>query len=135
MSARDIRYEWIQLCNEYLQQFCHRHDYKYEPDMWVANDYGTIACVNDMYVTMEVIRYDVDNCIDTDCFESWYWKGLEVYELTGNRYMNYKAYTQGAPDIYTEEKLNSIREAKKRVDVAKELLQKEIEDLTKNETI
>ena len=133
MSARDIRYEWIQLCNEYLQQFCHRHDYNYEPDMWVANDYGTIACVNDMYVSMEVIRYDVDNCIDTDCFEAWYWKGLEVYELTGNRYMNYKAYTQGAPDIYTEEKLNSIREAKKRVDVAKELLQKEIENLKAND--
>lgn len=134
MSARDIKYEWTQLCNEYLYQFCHRHDYNYEPDMWVANNPGTIVCVNDMFVSMEDIRFDVDNCIDIDCFESWYWKSLEVYELTGNKYMNYKAYTQGAPDIYTEEKLNSIREAKKRVEVAKELLQKEIENLTANET-
>jgi hypothetical protein len=101
--------------------------------MWVANNPGTIVCVNDMFVSMEDIRFDVDNCIDIDCFESWYWKSLEVYELTGNKYMNYKAYTQGAPDIYTEEKLNSIREAKKRVEVAKELLQKEIENLKAND--
>lgn len=129
-----LKSEWQELCNKYLKKFCERHEYTYEPDCWVANDPGTIACVNDMFVSMEDIRYDVDNLIDTDCFEAWYWKSLDVYELTGQKYMNYSSFCHGAPDPWTEERLNSVREAKIKVEEAKQNLEKEIERL-KNETM
>ena len=101
--------------------------------MWVANNPGTIICINDMFVSMEDIRFDVDNNIDIDCFDSWYWKSIDVYELTGQKYMNYPSFCIGAPDIYTEEKLKSIREAKVNVEKAKEALQFEIDRLTKED--
>lgn len=129
-----LKSEWQELCNKYLKKFCERHEYTYEPDCWVANNPGTIACVNDMFISMEDIRFDVDNCIDIDCFEAWYWKSLDVYETTGQKYMNYQNFCQGAPDHWTEERLNSVREAKRKVEVAKQNLEKEIERL-KNETM
>ena len=48
--------------------------------------------------------------------------------------MNYPSFCQGAPDIYTEEKLQSIREAKVNVEKAKEALQYEIDKLTREKT-
>ena len=129
-----LKSEWQELCNKYLKKFCEKHEYTYEPDCWVANNPGTIACVNDMFVSMEDIRFDVDNCIDIDCFEAWYWKALDVYELTGQKYMNYSSFCHGAPDPWTEERLNSVREAKIKVEETKQSLVKEIERL-KNETM
>ena len=128
-----LKDDWRSICNQYLLKFCDRHQYHYDPDMWVANNPGTIICINDMFVSMEDIRFDVDNNIDIDCFDSWYWKSVDVYELTGQKYMNYHSFCSGAPDIYTEEKLKSIREAKVNVEKAKEALQFEIDRLTKED--
>ena len=124
---------WKKVCNTYLQEFCRRHGYSYEPDCWVANNPGTIACVNDMFVSMEDIRYDIDNCIGIDCFEAWYWKSVDVYSLTKQKYMNYSSFCQGAPDPWTEERLNSVREAQKRVFEAQENFEKAIAEIKESE--
>ena len=124
-----LKQTWEKVCNTYLQEFCRRHGYSYEPDMWVADNPGTIACVCDMFVSMEDIRYDVDNLIDTDCFEAWYWKSVDVYSLTKQKYMNYSSFCQGAPDQWTEERLNSIREAQKRVFEAQENFEKVLAEI------
>ena len=124
-----LKQTWKKVCNIYLQEFCRRHGYSYETDMWVANNPGTIACVCDMFVSMEDIRYDVDNCIDIDCFEAWYWKSVDVYSLTKQKYMNYSSFCQGAPDPWTEERLNNIREAQKRVFEAQENFEKVLAEI------
>lgn len=121
-----LKSEWQELCNKYLKKFCDKHEYAYEEDCWVANDPGTIANIGDMFVSMDDIRYDIDNCIDIDCFEAWYWKSLEVYELFGEKYMNYESFCQGCPDYWTEDKLESIRKAKQRVIDARDALEREI---------
>ena len=125
----ELKKQWKKVCDTYLQEFCHRHEYTYEPDMWVADNPGTIACVNDMFVSMEDIRYDIDNLIDIDCFEAWYWKSVDVYSLTKQKYMNYSSFCQGAPDPWTEERLNSIREAQKRVFEAQENFEKVLAEI------
>lgn len=128
-----LKQTWEKVCNTYLQEFCRRHGYSYEPDCWIANNPGTIACVCDMFVSMEDIRYDVDNCIDIDCFEAWYWKSVDVYSLTKQKYMNYSSFCQGAPDQWTEERLNSIREAQKRVFEAQENFEKVLAEIKESE--
>ena len=124
LYKRELKLNWKEICNNYLFEFCNKHEYAYEPDCWIAGDPGTIACVCDMFVSMEDIRYDVDNLIDTACFEAWYWKSVDVYSLTKQKYMNYSSFCQGAPDPWTDERLNSIREAQKRVFEAQENFEK-----------
>ena len=123
---------WKDVCNEYLETFCKKHEYTYEPDMWVGSDPGTVANIGDLFVGMDDIRYDVDNNIPESYFEKWYWKNLEVYELTGCNYINYPSYCEGAPDNWSDERLDRVREANKRLEQAKREFNEEIERI-KNE--
>lgn len=125
-----LKSEWDKLCNMYLKKFCDKHEYTYEPDCWVANDIGTIANIGDMFVSMDNIRYDIDNNIEETMFEKWYWKSIEIFELTGKDFMNYESFCKGAPDIWTEEKMEKLREAHMRVYEAEEALRQEIEEIT-----
>lgn len=129
ITEKALKAQWRDICNIYLEEFCKKHEYKYDPDMWIGNDPGTIVEVCDMFVKMDDIRYDVDNNVPEEYFEKWYWKGLDVYELTGENYMNYQSYCKGAPDKWTDEALDRVREARKRVDKARLALLDEIERL------
>ena len=119
---------WNEICFQYVEAFCQRHGYTPERDAWVAGDVGTTICINDMYIGMDEIRYDVDNDVPVEKFEEWYWKSLDVYELTGEKWMNYPSFCKGAPDTWPNEQLNKIRESKKRIDQLKQELDEEIEN-------
>ena len=132
-SIKTRQERWNDICNEYLKEFCDKHEWQYEPDMWVAGNIGTIVMIGDMFVSMNNIRYDVDNNIPTDYFAKWYWKSIEISELTdgAENYMNYENYCKEAPDYWTEERVQKIRASKKRVEEAKNELLKAIEDTRK----
>ena len=116
------RISWNEICFQYVEAFCQRHGYIAERDAWVGGDVGTTICINDMYIGMDEIRYDVDNDIPIEQFEKWYWKSLEVYELTNEKWLNYPSFCKGAPDPWPEEKLKKVREgAKKIAQMKKEL--------------
>lgn len=129
-NKQNIQERWRDICQEYLKQFCDKHEYSFEDCFWVADDYGTIACVSDMFISMEHIRYDIDNNIEETMFEKWYWKAIEIFELTGQDFMNYESFCKGASDIWTEEKIEKLREAHMRVYEAEEALRQEIEEMT-----
>lgn len=115
-----LKKSWITISNIYLHEFCRRHDFSYNEDMWISGNPGTTAEVCDMIVSMDDIRYDVDNQIDPDLFQKWYWKSLEIYELTDGKvlYMNYPSFCKGAPDEFTSERMEKLRASKKRMDEA-----------------
>lgn len=129
-NKQSTQERWRDICQEYLKLFCDKHEYSFEDCFWVADDYGTIACVSDMFISIEHIRYDIDNNIEETMFEKWYWKAIEIFELTGQDFMNYESFCKGAPDIWTEEKMEKLREAHMRVYEAEEALRQEIEEMT-----
>ena len=123
---RTIQERWKEICNEYLKLFCERHDYEVEYDGWIGLDpsgCGTVVYVGDMYIDMEDLRYDVDNDIQTDQFEKWYWKRLELAEYGVDHWMNYKSFCLGAPDEWTPERIQELKEAYDKVQEAKERLE------------
>lgn len=130
----NLQMTWEKVCHRYLFAFCRRHDYTYDPDNWIGGDVGTTIEVCDMFIHMDDIRYDVDNNVPVSLFAEWYWKDLEVYELTDGRekYMNFPSYCKGAPDNWTPERLEALKEGKRRVREANEALEKIIKDLHEN---
>lgn len=128
---------WKDVCDEYLEAFCDKHGYELSQlekiYAWVGDDPGTVANIGDLFVGMDDIRYDIDHNVPETYFEKWYWKSLEVYELTKCHYMNYQSYCMGAPDSWTEERLQKARDAQKRLDEAQKAFDEEMERL-KNET-
>ena len=55
-NKQSTQERWRDICQEYLKLFCDKHEYSFEDCFWVADDYGTIACVSDMFISMEHIR-------------------------------------------------------------------------------
>lgn len=98
IEKTELKDYWRTICNLYLKQFCKKHDYLYEPDMWVVGDPGTIICINDFFVAMDDMRYDIDNNITPEMYEKWYWKALDFHEKTGKNYLNYQSFCKGAPE-------------------------------------
>ena len=125
---KQLKEEWDKVCDRYLATFCEKHDYTYEPVAWVGSDPGTIADVSDMFIKMDDIRYDIDNDVPEEYFSKWYWKSVELHELGVDNYMNYPSYCKGAPDIWTEEKIEGLRKAHQRVEETKRQLEKLLEE-------
>ena len=86
----------------------------HEDDCWVADDAGTTACIGDMFVDFNDIRYDIDNDVPEPKFEEWYWTSLERAEL-GIKYMNYESFCKGAPDPVPPESMNEILTLRKKL--------------------
>lgn len=115
------------ICNRYLKEFCDKHDYDYRPEDWIGDMPGEIIEIADMFVSMNNIRYDIDNNIDPDLFPKWYWKGIELNQLGVEHWMNYPSFCKGAPDEWTEERIENLRTAHSRVEEAKKVLEKALD--------
>ena len=126
--SKTLQSKWLEVCDDYITAFCEKHSYILDYDCWVANNPGTVACISDMFVSMEDIRYDIDNKVTEDKFEKWYWKNLELYELGVEHWMNYSSYCKGAPDEWTEERMNKAREMRKGIHELEENLRELIEE-------
>ena len=115
----DLQKKWADVCNEYLRKFCEKHEFDYETAYWVGDDPGTIACVADIFVGMDEMRYDIDNNVPEDKFLKWYDYSLDVYNIESDYHekqdiksfihINYPSFCKGAPLPYTEEDLDSFR--------------------------
>ena len=137
MSKKSLQQQWQEVCNDYLRAFCKRHEYAYDPKDWIgigAENIGTIVEVNDMYINMDDLRYDVDNNVPADKFAKWYDKQLELHELGIEVWLNYPNYCKGAPDEWTEERMEELRAANQRLWEMKEQLEEMCKDYKKKKT-
>jgi len=128
MDLNKLKTDWENLTIEYVKIFCKKHEMYYEEDSWIGNKIGEIICIGDYYIDFSDIKYDIDNNVPEEKFDLWYWKSLEVYQITGKNYMSYESFCKGAPDIWSDEKLKKIKELQKRSEEAKEELEKYIEE-------
>lgn len=131
MTKEELQSAWTKVCNEYLRQFCEKHDYEFETDAWVGigkENIGTVADIADVFIDMENIRYDIDNDIDKDLFEKWYWKRLDLYECGVEHWLNYPSYCSGAPDDWTPERMKELRELHNKVIESKMQLEKYLDE-------
>ena len=124
---------WRNVCREYVRAFIEKHELdtlNYE-DYWINNDPGTIICLNDMYIDMENLRYDIDNDIPKDKFEEWYWTSVDRAE-NGLQYLDYPAFCKGAPDPIPPDQLEEIKKLRKKVEQARQALEDSIKDYKLN---
>lgn len=115
---KTMKDSWREVCDAYLRAFCEKHEYDYDDAYWVGDDPGTIACVADIFVGMEEIRYDIDNDVPEEMFLKWYDYSLEVHEAEMNWrerhkvrefiHINYPSFCKGAPLPYGKKQLAAL---------------------------
>lgn len=128
-----LKQSWADVCDRYLRAFCKKHELSYEDAYWVADDAGTVVCIGDYFISMDEIRYDIDNSIRAGVWEEYEdydsrIRDIELrYDLLFNperdkgrlRHLNYESFCMGAPG-YTEEELEKFEAYIKSISDVKE---------------
>lgn len=115
-KLQELRYLYKNAVTEYVQEFCEKHGWKYDASGWVAGDVGGVIEIEDMYISFDDIRADIDHEFDKDAFVEWYKYEQRVTELGCTQHINYRSFALGAPRPYSEEVLNKIEDCKAEID-------------------
>lgn len=123
-----LRENYDKACNAYLEAFCKKHGFDYydAKDSWVAGDVGSVCLLGDFYVSFVDMIIDIEEDAPEKEYFKYYDYSLECHEY-GIFCPNYKSWLRGCP-ILSDEQLKSLREAKNRVELAKENLNRCIEE-------
>lgn len=114
MDKKQLKKDFARACEEYLKALCLMFELPYEQDAWVAGDVGTTACVGDYFISMEEIRYVVDNNVTYDEYLQYYDYCLEAYEYNIT-IPSLKSWYKGCPRA-TKEDFANLRKAKEDFD-------------------
>ena len=60
---RKIRKDWEDICTKYVNAFIKKHNIEDDSWYWVGDNPGTILCICDYFISMDDLRYDIDNNI------------------------------------------------------------------------
>lgn len=116
-----LRTKWRKVCDEYLKEFCEKHDFDYLASYWVGDDRGGVADLGDIFVDMTTIRYSIDYDVEPQKFDDWYGRSLE-YGMLGLKFLTFEQFCKGVPEPRTADELFAIKEAKERVEEAQKAL-------------
>ena len=119
-----IKERYENAVHEYAMAFCQKHGYTYNPEQWSGGNIGSVLLVSDMYTDFDDIRTDINQDAPEEKFELWYWYNMRLYELGCEKHISYRSFLEGSPLPYNEEQLSKIEEAHKRVEEAREELEK-----------
>lgn len=74
------RYESLAI--EYAKEFCKKQELDYSCNDWVggAKGIGGFVCINDMYISYEDIRFDVDNEVPMGVIVDYYYYSIDNYD-------------------------------------------------------
>jgi len=113
LSAR-IKENYNRACEAYLEDFCEKHGYDYEDNMWVGNHVGWIAEIADLYIGLDDIRTDIDNNVPEDEFIKWYDYSLRLGMLNAH-YPNYESWLKNCP-IKSEEEILAMEDLRNKIE-------------------
>ena len=128
-----LKERYKNICNEYLQRFCIKQGYNYEPDdAWVAGDAGGCATIGDYVFGFDEIRYDIDNDVPKGKILAWYDYILEIHTLGLPKTINYPSFCKGAPLPYSKEQIAIAQELKARMEQAEKEFRKYVSETANN---
>ena len=140
-----LKTRWNAVCNDYLREFCKKHDIPFEDAYWPRQEVGEIVLLGEdgFSANMTEIRYDIDNDVPVGEYEKYFEYSfrlhnieMEQQEMEGGphdfsmKHLNYENWCLGAPR-YSEEQLKGYEETQERIRKQIADFQKEIAETTK----
>ena len=103
---KSLKKKFENIVNEYIAEFVAKHEYEFA--YWVGGQVGGMASFIDQYfLTLEDIRYDIDNDIPSPTIFRWQDYVVEwMIRLPELHSINLKSYCMGAR--YSDEEINRL---------------------------
>ena len=126
IKDRKKKEEFVKVANAYLEAFCKKHDFSYDPEDWIDSE-GDVVNLGDYFVSFDDMRLDIDKDIDKEEYDKYYDYTMKV-AVYGCTVPNYRSWLAGCPRL-SDEQLEEIEKAHVKADIAK----KELERIIKEE--
>ena len=98
MEREQLKQNFEKVANEYLRLFCRKHDLDYKTAYWIADDVGSVCCINEYYfVDFAIIKTDIDYNADKEAFFEWYDYTTRLTALGTLTTPNYRSWLLGCP--------------------------------------
>jgi len=126
-DIQELSKQYDEICDKYLKHLNAMWDVSY--GYWVAEERGGLYCFNDEYaITMENIKYSVENGVSYDEFLEWneYENFIANY---GGNHINLKSWHNGYHGIPLEERERIMMEHEKIEEMKREF-EKQVSELT-----
>lgn len=124
-----LQSDYRQACDAYLAAFVEKHEFSMHDCAWVADQPGGIASIGDYFVNMQEIITDIDTDAPADEWFAYYDYSMECHDL-GLTCCNYQSWLKNCP-TYSPETMERLRQLKRNVSEAEEILRKEIINVKK----
>lgn len=111
MNKQQLKINYNDACNAYLQAFCKKHDFDRSSAFWCGNDVGGIASVCDLTFDMATIRTDIDEDAPEDALLKYYDYTIDAADFNLPT-PNFHAWIHGCPRTSDEwfSKMRQMRE-------------------------
>lgn len=129
-TREELKLNYTAACNAYMAAFCEKHNFDYEPDAWVGGATGGIAEINDLFVSMDDMRADIDRDAPEEEYVKYYDYCTRVDTIGHGELStpNYDGWLRECPRI-NEERIAFLESLQERVVRAKASLKAEIDRL------
>lgn len=110
-KEQQVRLNYINACNAYVDLFCEKHKLHYNKNDWVGGFFGAgdIICINDYWLSMEDIKTDIDFNAPKDGFIEWYDYNTVLYQLDYKLpCMSYENWLKGLKPLLTKEEIKEM---------------------------
>lgn len=132
MKNKELIQSFSDIANKYLDALCGQFGLSKADTMWIGEEVGGVVEVSDYFISFDEIRFIVDNNIGFNEFDEWY-----DYVNT-LKMINYdictptlKSWHEGCPRK-TKSEIEKLKQLKKNVEEAEEILRIEIEKQKNN---
>lgn len=129
-THEELKLNYTAACNAYMAAFCEKHGFDYEPDAWVGGDPGGIAEINDLFVSMDDMRADIDRAAPEEEYAKYYDYCLRIHSIADCELKtpNYDRWLRGCPRI-EEEQIARLEELRRYIRNTELCMRAEIERL------
>lgn len=118
----DLKKNYENACNAYLEAFCEKHEFDYESAYWIGGDAGGIVDVCDYCIGMDTIRADIDLIAADHEFAEWYDYCLRLGMIDEEiPRPNFECWIRGCPRK-REDEIRELERMRERVEKAKAAL-------------
>jgi len=137
MKTKKLKESYESACNDYLKEFCNRHEFDFDNAYWVAEDVGGVAVINDYYfVNMQEIIHDLEieateELKSERTFPKWFDYCVRCKSISNEIITpNLKAWKMGCP-IHSEGKMREFEHGRARIAIIKQQLKNSIDEANK----
>ena len=127
MKKEQLKRDYDRACANYLEEFCHKHEFFFGDTIWVANRKGEIACIGDLSIDIATIIDDIDLDAPVEEFDKWYDYCVELGMLGATGLPNFRSWLKGCPR-WSREEIDKLKALHEKVDELKEELEKMLKE-------